>query len=488
MYSDKGASSIVNDCRDKLFYSLNKEEHMQKKILTGVFVTLLMINSSYLPTVVKAETTEELEQKKQEFETQSTNINESIQEKEDTLNRLEEKKGTLTGEIKQLQTEIDEFVLQLEKEESKLEKSKIKIEKIQIEINSLKELIVQREKKLKTQARAIQTDGNVSNLVDVIFSSENLTELIGRIDIVGQLVTANKEIVTVQENDKKLLEKNEKIAKEEELIIVKLKSTIEINKSNLVAQKSELDDKIVKVATAFNMTTSEKNSFVKEQQVIATQTSMLSAELEEKRQRIIKEEEEKHAESKKIIEDSAGEIMSEEFEEESVEESKQEDSIVPKKEKAPIAFEKKETPDEPKKTAPTEKPVATNSSGFIRPSNGYTSSPFGYRIHPITGESKLHGGLDFAGSGPIVAAKSGTVLVAGYHSAWGYYVKIDHGDGLQTLYAHMKAGSLLVSPGQVASQGQQIGTMGTTGDSTGVHLHFEIYKNNNRVDPAPYLG
>ena len=316
-------------------------------------------------------------------------------------------------------------------------------------------------------------------------------------DIVGQLVTANKEIVTAQENDKKLLEKNEKIAEEEKLIIVKLKSTIEINKSNLVAQKSELDDKIVKVATDFNMTTSEKDSFVKEQQVIATQTSMLSAELEEKRQRIIKEEEEKHAESKKIIEDSAGEIMSEEFEEESVEESKQEDptvpekekaSIVPKKEKAPIAFEKKETPDVPKKAAPAEKPVATNSSGFIRPSNGYTSSPFGYRIHPITGESKLHGGLDFAGSGPIVAAKSGTVLVAGYHSAWGYYVKIDHGDGLQTLYAHMKAGSLLVSPGQVASQGQQIGTMGTTGDSTGVHLHFEIYKNNNRVDPAPYLG
>ena len=92
MYSDKGASSIVNDCRDKLFYSLNKEEHMRNKILTGVFVTVLMINSSYFPTVVKAETTEELEQKKQEFEIQSTNINESIQEKEDTLNRLEEEK------------------------------------------------------------------------------------------------------------------------------------------------------------------------------------------------------------------------------------------------------------------------------------------------------------------------------------------------------------------------------------------------------------
>lgn len=60
--------------------------------------------------------------------------------------------------------------------------------------------------------------------------------------------------------------------------------------------------------------------------------------------------------------------------------------------------------------------------------------------------------------------------------------------GCKLFYAHMKAGSLLVSPGQIVSKGQQIGTMGTTGDSTGAHLHFEIYKNNTQVDPAPYLG
>ena len=66
-------------------------------------------------------------------------------------------------------------------------------------------------------------------------------------------------------------------------------------------------------------------------------------------------------------------------------------------------------------------------------------------------------------------------------------MKIDHGNGVQTLYAHMVSGSLLVSPGQQVSQGQQIGTMGTTGSSTGVHLHFEVYVNGSRVDPANYL-
>ncbi|WP_245592952.1 M23 family metallopeptidase [Carnobacterium funditum] len=202
-------------------------------------------------------------------------------------------------------------------------------------------------------------------------------------DIVKQLITANKEIVSVQENNEKLLEKNEKIAEEEKLIILKLKGTIEINKSNLVAQKSELDDKIIKVAAAYNMTASEKESFVKEQQAIATQTSILSDELEGKRQKIIEEEEE---------------------------------SVVASKQEVLVA---------PKSPSPTGKPVGVNNSGFMRPSNDYTTSPFGYRIHPITGERKLHGGIDFAGSG--------TVLVAGYHSSWGYYVKIDHENGLQTL-------------------------------------------------------
>lgn len=451
---------------------------MQKRLLAGVFVAALMINSSYLPLTVNAETTEQLEQKKQELETQSTQINSDIQEKEDQLGSLETEKETLTEDVKQLQLKIDKFVLQLQKEEKNLEESKWKIEKLQTEINSLKELILQREKKLKSQARAVQTDGNVSNLVDVVFSSGTFTDLVGRIGIVNQLVTANKEIVIVQENDKNLLEKNEKKAEEEKLTIETLKSGIEINKSNLVAQKSELDDKITKVAAAYDMTALEKTVFVKEQQAVAAQTSMLSDELEEKRERIIEEEKTKQAAAQKAAEDSAGEIMSEEFEEESLVVNKQDSSISSNN----SSLAGSENP------SSNEIPLEASNSDFIRPSNGYTTSPFGYRIHPITGERKLHGGIDFAGGGQIVAAKSGTVLVAGYHSSWGYYVKIDHGNGFQTLYAHMKAGSLLVSPGQLVSQGQQIGTMGTTGASTGVHLHFEVYDNNTRVDPAPYLA
>ena len=99
----------------------------------------------------------------------------------------------------------------------------------------------------------------------------------------------------------------------------------------------------------------------------------------------------------------------------------------------------------------------------------------------------MHAGIDIAGSGSISAAQSGTVVAAEFHSGWGNYVKIDHGNGLETLYAHMERGSIPVSVGDTVSQGQTIGTMGQTGSATGVHLHFEVYVNGVQVDPAPYL-
>ncbi|AGY82981.1 lysozyme family protein [Carnobacterium inhibens] len=118
------------------------------------------------------------------------------------------------------------------------------------------------------------------------------------------------------------------------------------------------------------------------------------------------------------------------------------------------------------------------------------TSTFGFRVHPITGENKLHGGVDFApvsgGNPPVFAALKGKVTQATYSSSWGNYVKLTNGNGIETLYAHLK--EVTVLPGQQIETGETIGYMGTSGSSTGVHLHFEVYQNNNRIDPAPLLG
>ena len=96
-------------------------------------------------------------------------------------------------------------------------------------------------------------------------------------------------------------------------------------------------------------------------------------------------------------------------------------------------------------------------------------------------------GLD-AYTNKQIAAASGTVVSAGYHPSWGYNVLINHGNGLQTRYAHMIRGSLKVSAGQRVSAGQQLGNIGSTGNVTGPHLHFEVYVNGTRVNPSGYLG
>jgi murein DD-endopeptidase MepM/ murein hydrolase activator NlpD len=117
------------------------------------------------------------------------------------------------------------------------------------------------------------------------------------------------------------------------------------------------------------------------------------------------------------------------------------------------------------------------------------SSPFGYRIHPITGAKKLHSGMDMAApqGTPIYAAESGVVIVAQWWSGYGNCVIINHGGGLWTLYGHIKNGGILVQKGDTVKRGQKIALIGSTGNSTGPHLHFEVRKNSTPVNPAPYL-
>mgnify|MGYP001134297131 FL=1 len=129
--------------------------------------------------------------------------------------------------------------------------------------------------------------------------------------------------------------------------------------------------------------------------------------------------------------------------------------------------------------------IINSESGYLWPLPGYyrLSSLFGYRIHPITGKAHSHTGIDIpAPSGtPILAAKSGQVVTSGWHDSYGNYVVVDHGNGNSTLYAHMSARS--VSEGQMVSQGQEVGKVGTTGSSNGNHLHYEVRDNYSRVNP-----
>lgn len=121
------------------------------------------------------------------------------------------------------------------------------------------------------------------------------------------------------------------------------------------------------------------------------------------------------------------------------------------------------------------------------PSSDIITSPFGMRYHPILKQSKMHTGIDIAAEmgAPIVAAADGQVIFAGYYGGYGYAVIIDHGDGISTLYAHNSV--LLVKEGDMVKRGQVISKAGSTGLSTGPHLHFEVRKNGVPVNPIDWL-
>ena len=115
------------------------------------------------------------------------------------------------------------------------------------------------------------------------------------------------------------------------------------------------------------------------------------------------------------------------------------------------------------------------------------TSPYGGRIHPITGVWSTHGGTDIAAPNgtSIVASNDGVVIYAGYHYSYGNYIIVDHNGGIATLYAHCS--KLLASNGQAVSKGETIALIGSTGESTGNHIHFEVRVNGVRKNPMGYL-
>ncbi len=134
------------------------------------------------------------------------------------------------------------------------------------------------------------------------------------------------------------------------------------------------------------------------------------------------------------------------------------------------------------------KSIIVHGTGmFAYPSDAPTSSPFGWRMHPILGYRRFHAGLDFAASygSTIRAADSGTVIFAGWYGGYGNAVIINHGKGITTLYGHTS--ELYVSEGQTVQRGSAIAAVGSSGLSTGPHLHFEVRRDGTPVDPMGFL-
>ena len=142
---------------------------------------------------------------------------------------------------------------------------------------------------------------------------------------------------------------------------------------------------------------------------------------------------------------------------------------------------------EAKRKGETYTPPPRRSGGFSRPTGGPVTSQFGMRFHPILKYTRMHSGLDFGGGygAAVFSAGAGTVISAGSKGSYGSTVVIDHGGGLSTVYGHLSR--ISVSEGQAVSSHQRVGSIGSSGLSTGPHLHFEVRVNGRAVNPLRYL-
>ena len=291
------------------------------------------------------------------------------------------------------------------------------------EVEEAQKVADEQLEKYKVRVRAMEESGRYS-YIEVLFGANSIGEFLSLIDDIGDIMRSDKEL----ENSYREAVAELKTVKAE---YEKAKAEMENSKKELEALKAQQEKDIAEAAAVISSLQSDISSNSSFLSQLSAQEKALQAEI-----------------AKKVNELNAQQ--------------------------------------KPSTGGSTGGGSAVGSGNLVWPSYcTYITSRQGPRIHPVTGEYKNHGGTDIGASygTAIWAADSGTVVRSsdGWNGGWGNYVMIDHGNGMQTLYAHMS--SRAVSVGQTVSRGQTIGYVGSTGMSTGAHLHFEMYVNGARIDP-----
>ena len=294
----------------------------------------------------------------------------------------------------------------------------------------------------RTRVREIEENGRISYLL-LLLDSKDVADLLSRMDIVGEIIAYDKRLeeslIAAREEVEAAKAALEQALAEQEA----KKAELETQKAALEAQVAEAQQLILDLQSNIDAYTAMYNQAEAQKQALQNQINQKVAEL------VAQEQAARQAAQQQAAQQAAA----------------------------------GQTP-----TATYNAAAAAGATGSMMwPATSHAiSSPFGYRVHPISGVRKLHAGVDIGASygTPVVAADGGTVILAGWTGGYGNCVVINHGNGLTTLYGHMS--SLACSVGQKVGKGQTIGYVGSTGASTGPHLHWEVAVNGQVTNPLAY--
>lgn len=351
-----------------------------------------------------------------------------VNKNEDFLQQVMQQMDKVSKELAQISVKIHNTEENLRQTEGQLEETKNRIE--------------ERSKWLDSRVRLMYTDGNVSYL-DVLLSSTSFTDFLERADSLQAIANQDQVLLNEHKKDKELFE-NQKNQLEKDFTEIKsLYAQAESRRSILEEKEIEKQQLIEK----YNAEIDESDEISEEQEALLVELAMKRAALEKEKNKL----------------------------------------------KAAQIYTYKNN----KKSGSGKSSVASSSGGFsgnggsmgLPVSGARLSSNYGTRVHPISGKVKKHTGVDLAApqGTDIHAAAGGVVIVAEWWSGYGNTVVIDHGNNIWTLYGHIRQGGISVEKGQTVKKGEKIAEVGSTGNSTGPHVHFEVRINGTPVDPMPYL-
>ena len=380
----------------------------------------------------------------------------SSKELKSKLSDLEDQKASVKAELDSLAGKVDEVAktraalqkeIKLTKEEittvtAYIDRLQDQIDVKTTELDAAIKALDSKKERFSETVRTTYEQGETSYL-EVLLNASNFSDLLSRLEIVSAIMDDNKKIVAEY---------------------TAAKEDIQQKRDDLQATQDE------QVQYQENLKYKAEELKSSEEQQKALQKSLQAYQKEQK------------AEYERIT--SEMDTVSDQIAEQSRKEAEA-------AAKAAAAAKAKKNSSSSSQVTTTGSGSATRYSGtFTWPLPGHTnnSSAYGWRTHPIFGTRKFHKGEDIpAPTGTaIVAAASGTVTTAGWVSGYGNYTVINHGGGVMTAYGHQSA--MYVSGGQTVSAGQTIGAVGSTGNSTGPHLHFEVYVNGATQNPMSYFS
>ena len=411
-------------------------------VMAGIMAALMLLTLilGLLPTPASAASSSEIRKQINQLKEEKEAIKEKIaevqgqyEENENEIANIIAKKNVIDQEIQLLHTEVTNINDQIAAYNTLIADK-------QDELDNAEERYETLAAENRTRVRTMEEEGELSYW-EVLFKSNRFSDLLDRLNMVEEITASdNRRLKELGEAADRVDEAQGELELE--------KAEMEVMKQELDATQAELDSK-----------REEADALIQELLATADDLEALEAEFEAQEQAFLEEIAKKEEEY-----DAAKQAEWEAYMA----------TYVPPTTAAPSGG-----------TTNNSKP--SSSSGWLVPCS-YTSitSPFGPRVSPTTGASTYHQGVDLdTGTGwPVVATRAGTAYTA-YGSAAGNYVTIDHHDGFKSIYMHLSGFS--VSNGTNVSAGQQIGLTGSTGVSTGDHLHFGISKNGVYVNPCNYV-